>query len=105
MSVNLSPDAPTVVNANGAKQSENGVRCDLFPARALLHISAILKRGAEKYGENNWYGLSVEECLNHSIAHAYGFLANIAEDDDIGHFACRAVMALELKLRKEANAQ
>ena len=91
-------DAATVVNAKGAKQSATLYRMDLLPALASLQVAAVLKHGAEKYGDNNWRDLTVEDHLNHALIHAYAYLAGDRQDDHMGHFACRAMMALETTL-------
>jgi hypothetical protein len=86
-----------ITNANGAKQSDLRARFDLLPARALKEVAAVLHRGAEKYGEENWRGLSVEEIHNHTLGHAVAF--NESEElEDLAHTACRALMALEVYL-------
>lgn len=91
-------DAPTVVNGNGAKQSITLYRADLFPPLAYLHIAAILKTGAEKYGVNNWRGIVVNDHINHALIHLAAHLAGDTQDDHLGHAACRLVMALEIAI-------
>ena len=91
----VGPDAPTVVSKNGAKQSGSPYRCDLLPALASLHIASILKYGAEKYGDNNWRGLTVADHINHAITHILAFQVGDKSDDHLGHAACRMLMALE----------
>ena len=92
------PDAATVTNANRAKQSAIPYRMDLLPARATLAAANVLHHGAEKYGANNWRGIPVEDHLNHALSHAYAHLAGDTQDDHLEHFACRAMMALEILL-------
>lgn len=88
------------INESGAKQSCIGARFDLVPAVALRRVAEILHKGAEKYEEDNWRGLSSRSCLNHALAHIYAHLAgeSCSHEDDLGHAACRLLMALELKL-------
>lgn len=92
-------DAETVVNENGAKQSAMPYRCDLMPPLADLHVAGILAEGSKKYGEWNWLGIPAHEHINHALIHIRAFFAGDSSDDHIGHFACRAMMALEVFLR------
>lgn len=88
-----------IVNEYGAKQTDIGARYDLLPARAVEEVAKVLKQGAEKYGEDNWRGLSVAEIHNHTIGHAVQFnQSNTLED--LSHTACRALMALEIYLEQ-----
>lgn len=97
------PPEPVVTNERGGKQSDLGARFDLLPALAIQEIAAVLHRGAEKYGENNWHLLSVEEIHNHTLGHAVAFNRTNSLED-LAHTATRAVMALEIALReKEAS--
>jgi hypothetical protein len=91
-------DAPVVTNANGGKQSGSPYRADLFPPRAFLSVSEVLAHGARKYGEDNWRRIEVREHLNHCLAHLFAYLAGDGSDDHLEHAACRAAMALEIKL-------
>ncbi len=97
----VGPDAPTVVLSNGAKQSATPARLDLIPMLALLHVGAILKEGAEKYGEGNWLGIPVRMHVNKALIHLAAFLAGDTQDDHLGHACCRIQMALERKILDE----
>jgi hypothetical protein len=92
-------DAPTVVNKQGAMQSHSPYRVDLSPPLATLHIAEVLGVGAKKYGAWNWLGIPMHDHLNHALVHAFAYLAGDTSDDHIGHFACRAMMALEIHQR------
>ncbi len=100
LSTHLGPDAPIETKTNGAKQSASPYRADLLPPLALLHISEILAKGAVKYGENNWYGLEVKDCLNHAMVHLLAHQSGDKQDDHLGHATCRMLMALDLSLGK-----
>ena len=91
-------NALTVESPNGAKQSHSPYRMDLMPPLATLAVAGVLAPGAIKYGENNWRGLPVKDHLNHALVHVMAFLAGDTQDDHLGHFACRAMMALETYL-------
>ena len=97
--VGVGKDAPTTVNERGAKQSAGPYRMDLLPPAATLAVAAVLKYGADKYGDNNWRGIPVADHLNHAMVHALAYLAGDTQDDHLEHFACRAMMALEIKLK------
>ncbi len=99
----LGPDAPTETNSKGGRQSALPYRADLLPAQATLAVAAVLKTGADKYGETNWHAISVREHLNHVLTHAFAYLAGDASDDHLAHMACRALMALEIQLRETAE--
>ena len=86
-----------LTNANGAKQTDLRARYDLLPALAVAEVAGVLNRGAEKYGEDNWRGLSVNEILNHVIGHAIAYLRT-GDEEDLAHAATRGLMALEIHL-------
>lgn len=84
------------VNALGGKQSDTGTRFDLVPPRAIHEVAKVLKRGAEKYGEDNWHAISTKEHLEHLIRHAYLHLQGDTSEDHLANVACRSLMALEI---------
>lgn len=96
----VAPDAPIEVKPNGAKQSASPYRCDLLPPLAILAVAKILKSGAEKYGDNNWRGLTVEDNLNHALTHILAYMAGDKSDDHVNHAACRMLFAAELSSPK-----
>lgn len=91
----VGPDAPTVVNDAGAKQSKTLYRCDLLPPQATLAVAKVLQEGSVKYGDNNWHGIPVADHLNHAMVHVFASLAGDTQDDHLEHAACRILMALE----------
>ena len=98
MIAGVDPDAPTVVNASGGKQSRSLYRCDLLPAKATLAVASVLEYGVRKYTLNNWRLIPTRDHINHALVHLFAFLAGDTSDDHLGHAACRALMALELHL-------
>lgn len=94
-------DAPTVTNDKGAKQSDSPYRADLLMMRAVLDVCAVLKRGAVKYGDNNWRGLKIEDHLNHALVHIFAYLAGDRQDAHLTNAACRSLMALETQLTND----
>lgn len=94
----VGPDAPTVTNQNGGKQSSSPYRMDLLPPKALLEIAKVLKHGADKYGADNWRQIVVADHLNHALVHIHAFLAGDSQDDHLEHAACRMLFALEVAI-------
>jgi hypothetical protein len=87
---------PVVSNSVGAKQSDTPCRFDLLPPEAMFAIAEVLKQGADKYGEENWRGLTVRDNINHAIQHLYGWLMGDTAEDHLAHAACRVLFALSL---------
>lgn len=94
----VGPDAATVVNAAGGKQSGSPYRCDLLPPHALLAVAKVLKHGADKYGEKNWHLIPVEDHVNHALTHLFALAADDATDGHLEHAACRVLFALDQAL-------
>lgn len=94
----VGPETDTTVNNEGGKQSNIPYRCDLLPPLSSLRVAAILKLGAEKYGERNWHNISCGSNINHAMTHVFAYLAGDNQDDHLGHAACRMLMALEIEL-------
>ena len=90
-------DAP--IAADG-KQSYSPYRLDLVDPQSLLAEAAILKEGAEKYGEDNWRDLPITDHLNHLLVHVYAYLAGDRSDDHLGHAVCRARFAHATQLKE-----
>ena len=94
------PNAEVVINKNGGKQSAIPVRMDLIPARELLELGKILKRGGEKYGDWNWLKIDVNDHLNHALHHIYAFMNADQETmkyeeayTELTHAFCRLLFA------------
>lgn len=93
-----SPDAPTVTNEKGAKQSHIPVAFHLVDGPAMFQMAKVLHEGAEKYGANNWRGIPIEDHLNHLIMHAYAYLSGDRTDEHLSHIMCRAMFAQAVEL-------
>jgi len=89
----VGPDAPTVTNEAGAKQSKVPYRMELIDARAQFEMARVLAEGADKYGAGNWRGIPVADHLNHLLVHVYAYLAGDTSDDHLAHAMCRAMFA------------
>lgn len=101
--VGVGPEAPTVTNERGGKQSASPYRIDLIDPRVLLEQGEILAKGAAKYGEENWKNLSEREIINHALVHILAWLAGDRTDNHLGHGACRLLMARTLELGAEKH--
>lgn len=95
----VGPEADTVTNADGGKQSHVPYRCDLLPPLAVLAVASVLHHGAEKYGPDNWRKIPVNDHVNHAMTHLFASLAGDRQDDHLEHAACRILFALELALK------
>jgi len=91
----IGPDAPTVVNLHGGKQSVLPFRCDLLPPHAIINVCEVLEQGAKKYGKDNWRNIPLTDHLNHAMAHIFAHFAGDQQDIHIAHAACRLLFALE----------
>jgi hypothetical protein len=99
----MGPETPLTFNERGHGQSDIPYRFDLFDAHAMFKMAQVLHTGAVKYGENNWRGISIEDHLNHLIAHAYAFLAGDTSDDHLSHVMCRAMFAQGVEIAEATN--
>ena len=81
------------VNQNGAIQTKLPTRMDLIPADVLLKVSSVLAEGADKYGEWNWIGISVQDNLNHALTHIYRYLNDDNSEPHLVHAICRLMFA------------
>lgn len=95
------PNAETVTNEKGAKQSKVEARFDLIDGPALFEMASVLHTGAVKYGANNWRGIDVELHLNHLIMHAYAYLSGDRSDDHLSHIMCRSMFAQAVHITNE----
>lgn len=94
MILKVGPDVPTVENEAGVRQAALDYRFDLVDPRAMFALAAVLKRGAEKYGVDNWRGLTTGDHLNHALVHVYAYMAGDTQDDHLSHAFCRLMMAV-----------
>jgi hypothetical protein len=91
----VGPDAPTITNAAGGKQSASPYRCDLIPSTVILALGKILAEGARKYGDENWRNIRFADHINHALVHIAAYRAGDRSDDHLGHALCRMVFAFE----------
>lgn len=101
----MDANAPMVVNEHGAGQSHLPYAFHLIDGPALFKMAEVLDYGAKKYGANNWRGITVEDHLNHLIAHAYAWLSGDQSDDHLSHVMCRATFAQAVDIQGGPVAQ
>ena len=89
---NVSPDAETVTNAAGGKQSASAYAFHLCDTGALLALAETMQKGAAKYQRDNWRKIPFEEHFNHMLIHYYAWLSGDRSDDHLAHMFCRAMM-------------
>lgn len=76
-------------------------RFDLIDAPALFEMTGVLYIGAKKYGDDSWRRISVEDHLNHLIAHAYAYLSGDRSDDHLSNVMCRSMFAKGKDMRPD----
>ncbi len=94
------PEAPTVTNERGGKQSALPHRFDLIDTKAMFRLAAVLHDGAEKYGENNWRLIDARDHVNHAIAHLYLWLDDNEDDEHLAHALARVHMAVAREIER-----
>lgn len=62
----------------------------------MFRLAQVMARGAQSHGDNNWRRITVDDHLNHALAHIYGYLAGDGTDDHLGHALTRLHMAVDL---------
>ncbi len=92
--VGVGPDAPTVVNAKGAKQSATPYKFTDFDAKHVLRVAAVSGRGFSKYGPRNYLGIPTLDHIDHALAHINAFLAGDPQEDHLAHAICRLYFAM-----------
>lgn len=98
-------DRPIIVNEKGGGQSHVPVRFDLIDGKALFNMAAVLHEGAEKYGDNNWRKIDIDDHLNHLIMHAYAYLAGDRSDEHLSHIMCRAMFAQAVAIQEDITTK
>lgn len=92
----VGPDAPTVENEAGGKQSDCPCSLvDSFPHLAVLQVGRVVKAGLTKYEPDNWRKIPRKDHLNHALTHVFAYCAGDRQDSHLEHAACRLLMALE----------
>lgn len=75
-------------------QSKLSTRYDLIPFEVLREIAKVLKDAADKYGDQNWQNISIDDHLNHAINHIVEFnLDEKPSEDHLIHAICRLMFA------------
>lgn len=90
----VGPDAPVIVNEQGAKQSASGYLFTDFHPRSLLDVAAVSYKGREKYGPRNWEKIDQADHINHSLTHIVAYLAGDRQEPHLAHAICRLFFAM-----------
>lgn len=96
-------EEPMETLEGGGKQNSSPFQSELLPAKALLYVSSILKKGAATHGVNNWHKISVEAHKGRELTHVLQYLENTEGDEcltHLGNAACRALFALDNYFRE-----
>jgi hypothetical protein len=97
----VGPDAPTIINASGGKQSFTPFDMRRMPHKALLAVSAVICKGHWKYDDihspddRNWHLIHRYDNENHALDHLVLHLAGDNSDYHLPHALCRGLFALE----------
>jgi len=90
----VGPDAETVTNKQGGKQSKVLYAFDALDPKAMFAMCKVLHEGRLKYGDDeNWRKIPAREHINHAIIHFMAYLAGDRTDEHLSHAMCRAMMA------------
>ena len=90
-----SPDPNVETNQYGGMQSRlDGDFIQLSP-QFLLALAKLVKQGADKYGEFNWFKITTREHLNHALTHIFEELSGdlSSAEDHLLNAACRLMFA------------
>lgn len=96
--------------SSGGKQSKINGLPTLLPMRALLAVSATMKKGS-RYGVGNWHKIPVRATetpdgvdtgeIDHALQHTFNFLASQGDSaEEITHAAARMLMAVDQWFRE-----
>ena len=96
-------EGDTVVEASGSKQAHIAAAFTSMPATATRLVAECLGRGDRVYGKNNHEGITVEDHINHAIAHMYAWIEDKASgmqyphsrELHLVHAVSRALLALD----------
>lgn len=87
-------DGETIITKDGGKQSFVSARVDLIPPECLLLLGQCLGFGADKYGEENWKKIPLQDHLNHVMVHVLKFQAGDRTEPHLVNVLARGVFAL-----------
>lgn len=97
----VGPEAETIVNEKGGKQSKVDYAFDALDPQAMFAMCKVLEEGRQKYGsDENWRKIPVREHINHAIIHLYAYLAGDKQDEHLSHAMCRVHFAQAVDMEK-----
>ena len=82
------------VAENGARQTNVPYQMELIDPYAILTLGAVLKKGADKYGVDNWRGIPSDEHLGRAIQHLYLHKYGDISEPHLANAFTRCMMAL-----------
>lgn len=88
--------------SQGLRYDNGKIRLELLSPIALLGVSRVLTKGANKYADHNWRkGMAWSKCIGPLLRHLMLFMMGIDRDAD-GHCPdCRQGLQAEMEGRKE----
>lgn len=88
----------------GKQTKEEMVKCIMDKySNALMQIAKVLEYGASRYSPNNWRLIPEEDHLNHALIHLYALEEGDTQDDHLGHFLTRIMMAYATEKSFQGN--
>lgn len=88
----VGPEAETVQNEQGGKQSATPYGFDCLDVGAIFATAKVLEEGRQKYGKGNWLKIPPEDHANHLLMHVFAWMAGDTSDEHLAHAMCRAMM-------------
>lgn len=89
--------AHIITTPQGGKQAHIETALSLIPPKAILHVGAVLKTAADKYGIDNWRKIERRSHLDHALEHIYIYLSGVESGEpDLVHAATRLLLAIEV---------
>lgn len=105
----VGPEMEVDPTPEGGHHSRTPYRFDLLPPLALARVAKVLDTGSRKYRPWNWLLIGIDAHLNrvlqHTVAYIAGDTQELDEVEHLAHAACRALMALEVVLRKQQDEE
>lgn len=83
-------------NERGGRQHRIDDAFELIDPTAIMALAAVLKRGRDTYGRDNWRRILAEEHAGRAIRHLYLWLSGDVSEDHLTNAFARAMMARAL---------
>jgi hypothetical protein len=102
-----------ITNEQGGKQSKIAGMMTEVPPLGLIEVSKVMALGSKNYpreadGTPNWHKIDCRSNFDHSLEHAFNFLAEANKPDrdvavlrdELSHYAARSLMAMEMFIKE-----